>query len=113
MNALNLKLYSNDELIENFENVEYEKKQEFIYFNINDTKYFFYENIPSLSYLSKEEKVKMNFKEKIVSIILLNTNYNLDIIINEYEYEKKENTYKISYVLDSEPDVKKTIFITL
>jgi len=113
MNTLNLEIYSNNNHIKIFKNIEYERKQEFIYFKINDTKYFFYENIPTLSYLTNEEKVKMNFKENIVSIALLNTNYKLDIKINKFMYEIKENTYKITYVLDSEADVTKTIFITL
>lgn len=113
MNTLNLEIYSNNELIESFQDIKYEKKQEFIYFDITDTKYFFYENKPTFSYLTKEEKVKINFKEKIVSISLINTNYKLDIKINEFTYEIKENTYKITYVLESEPDVTKTIFITL
>ena len=87
MNTLNLEIYSNNELIESFKDIEYERKQEFIYFNINDTKYFFYENIPTLNYITEEEKVKMKFKENIVSINLLNTNYKLDIKINKFTYE--------------------------
>jgi predicted alpha/beta superfamily hydrolase len=55
----------------------------------------------------------MNFKENIVSINLLNTNYKIDIKINKYAYKIKENKYKIIYVLDSEPDITKTILITL
>lgn len=113
MNTLNLEIYSNNELVESFNNIEYEQKQEFIYFIINDTKYFFYDKLPTFSYLTAEEKVKMNFKEQNVSITLLDTNYKLDIKINKFTYEIKENTYKITYVLDSEPDVKKTILITL
>lgn len=113
MNTLNLEIYSNNELLENFKDIKYEKKQEFLYFIIKETKYFFYENIPSLSYLTKEEKVKMNFKDNVVSITLLNTNYKLDIKINKFKYEIKENTYKITYVLDSEPDVEKSFLITL
>ena len=113
MNKLNLEIYSNNKLIEKFTDIVYEQKQEFIYFNINGTKYFFYETIPNFSYLTKEEKVKMNFKENTVLISLLNTNYKLDIKINKYMYEISKNTYKITYVLDSEPDVTKTIFITL
>lgn len=113
MNELNLEIYKNDELIENFKDIPYEKKQEFIYFIINDTKYFFYDKSPTLTYRTKEEKVKMNFKEKVVSISLLNTTYKLDIKINKFMYQIKENAYKITYVLDSEPDITKTIFITL
>ena len=55
----------------------------------------------------------MNFREKIVTITLLQNNCTLEININKFEYEFTENTYKITYVLDSEPDITKTIVITL
>ena len=113
MNTLNLKVYSNDNLIKSYENINYEKKQEFIHFNINDTKYFFYEHKPTFLYITQEEKVKMNFKENMVLISLLNTNYKLEIKINSFAYEVNENIYKITYVLDSEPDVIKTILISI
>lgn len=113
MNTLNLEIFRNNELIEIFKDIPYEQKQEFIYFTINDTKYFFYKDLLTFSYLTKEEKVKMNFKEKKVTITLLQNNYVLNIDINKFEYNFKENTYKITYALDSEPDVTKTFIISL
>lgn len=113
MNKLKLEIYNNNEVIKIFEDIPYEQKQEFIYFSINETKYFFYKDLLTFSYLTKEEKVKMNFKTKIVTITLLHNNFTLDIDINKVEYETTENTHKITYILDSEPDVVKTFIITL
>ena len=113
MNKLNLEIYSNNELIEKFIDISYEQKQEFIYFNINETKYFFYKELLTFSYLTKEEKVKMNFRDNIVTISLLQNNYSFEIKINDFKYEFSENTYKITYVLNSEPDITKTFIITL
>jgi len=113
MNKLKLEIFNNGECIEVFENIPFEQKHEFIYFNINDTKYFFYQNLLTFSYLTQEEKVKMNFRDKIVTITLLQSNYTLEIKINKFKHEFTENTYKITYILDSERDVEKTFLITL
>lgn len=113
MNTLKLEIYNNNQLIENFKDIPYEKKLEFIYFNINETKYFFYKDTLTFSYFTKEEKVKMNFKEKKVTIKLLQNNYTLDIKINKFDYETNKNRYKITYILDTEPDIEKTFVITL
>lgn len=113
MNTLKLEVFSNNKLIELFKDIPYEQKQEFIYFTINDTKYIFYKDLLTFSYITKEEKVKMNFKTNTVTITLLQNYYTLDIKVNRFEYEITKNTYKITYVLESEPDVTKTILITL
>ena len=85
MNTLKLEIYNNNELIEMFKDIPYEQKQAFFYFTINETKYFFYKDLLTFSYLTKEEKVKMNFKEKKVTINLLQNNYSLDININKID----------------------------
>ena len=113
MNTLKLEIFSNNKIIEEFKNVPYEQRLEFICFNIKETKYFFYKNLLTFSYITKEEKVKMNFKDKKVTIKLLQNNYSLDININKFEYEFTKNTYKITYILDTEPDQEKTFIITL
>lgn len=113
MNTLTLSVFSNEVLEIKHENISYQEKQGFIYFEIDETKYFLYKDLSGFKYQTKEEKVNMNFKEKLVTISLISYSYTLDIKINKIMYEKTKNTYKITYVLDSEPDVTKTFFITL
>jgi len=113
MNTLTLSVYSNNKLDIKYEKIPYQEKQTFIYFEIDKTKYFFSKDINSFKYQTQEEKVNMDFKNKKVTIILISNNYTLEIKINKFEYEKDKNTYKITYVLDSEPDIIKTFFITL
>ena len=113
MNTLTFSVFSNKLLEVKHENIPYQEKQSFIYFEIEETKYFLYKNLSCFKYQTQEEKVNMNFKDKIVNISLISYSYTLDIKINKFMYETTKNTYKITYVLDSEPDVTKTFFITL
>ena len=113
MNTLTISVYSNDLLDAKFDNINYQEKETFIYFENDNTKYFLYKDLNTFKYHTKEEKVNMNFKEKLVTITLLQNGYIFDIKINKFTHEKTKNTYKITYVLDSEPDITKTILITL
>lgn len=113
MNTLTLSVYSNNKLDIKYEKIPYHEKQTFIYFEIDKTKYFLNKDINSFKYQTQEEKVNMDFKNKKVTITLLQNNYTLEINVNKFEYEINKNTYKITYVLDSEPDITKTILITL
>ena len=113
MNTLTLSVYSNNKLDIKYEKIPYQEKQTFIYFEIDKTKYFLSKDINSFKYQTQEEKVNMDFKNKKVTITLIPNNYTLNIKINKFEYEKDKNTYKITYVLDSEPDVTRKLLLIL
>lgn len=113
MNTLNLSIYTNDTLEKKYEKIPYQEKQTFYYFEIDQTKYILSKDIHNLKYQTPEEKVTIDFKNQQVIIKLLKFAYQLNINIIKYSNELTESSYKITYVLDSEPDTKRTILLTL
>lgn len=113
MHTLDLIIYTNNILDTKYENIPYQEKQTFYYFEIDNTKYFLKKDISSLKYQTLEEKVHLDFNNKQVQIKLIKTNYQIKLNILKTTSKAVKNTHKITYVLDSEPDIKRTILITL
>ena len=72
MQTLNIKVFNDDEFIEEKTNIDYTDKLDTIYFTKDDIKYYLNYKKQTFKYVTKEEKVTLNFLTNTVDIILLN-----------------------------------------
>ena len=111
MNKLDITIKNNDEVKEYFD-IPYELKLNVYHFNIDNNKYYFYPIKRVFKYKNKETEVSFDFTNDKARIELFEHHYHLNLIILKSKYTQEENIYKIEYVLESEPEIKKTIIIT-